>query len=122
MKRQHDAEKYELSDAEKRDLIKIINEDKPIPEKYRFILFEDEREVELVWNGKTREVSTHPVPPAWVLEFLAEFRITQARMSSLETLFKAFNTELTCVRPQHKIRPESNWSPELSVPHLLFRS
>jgi hypothetical protein len=24
-----------------------------LPEKYRFLLFEDKREVELVWNGKT---------------------------------------------------------------------
>jgi site-specific DNA-methyltransferase (adenine-specific)/adenine-specific DNA-methyltransferase len=53
---------YELSDAEKRDLIKLITEDKPLPEKYRFQLFQDKREVELVWNGKTREVST-AVPP-----------------------------------------------------------
>lgn len=58
MRRQHHSEKYELSDAEKRDLIKLINEGKPLPEKYRFLLFEDKREVELVWNGKTREVST----------------------------------------------------------------
>ena len=34
MKRQHDTEKYELSDAEKRDLIKLIQEDKPLSEKY----------------------------------------------------------------------------------------
>ena len=33
MKRHDDAEKNELSDAEKRDLIKLINEDKPLPEK-----------------------------------------------------------------------------------------
>jgi len=26
-----------------------------LPEKYRFLLFEDKREVELVWNGKTSE-------------------------------------------------------------------
>ena len=37
MKRRHDTEKYELSDAEKRDLIKLINEGKPLPEKYRFL-------------------------------------------------------------------------------------
>lgn len=52
LRRQHDAEKYELSDAEKHDLIKLINENKPLPEKCRSILFEDKREVELVWNGK----------------------------------------------------------------------
>lgn len=39
----------------KRDLIKLINEGHSLPEKYRFILFEDKREVELVWNGKSRD-------------------------------------------------------------------
>jgi adenine-specific DNA-methyltransferase len=53
---------YELSDAEKRDLIKLITEGKPLPERYRFLLFQDKREVELVWNGKTREVSTAVLP------------------------------------------------------------
>lgn len=53
---------YELSDAEQRDLIGLIREGKPLPEKYRFILFEDKREVELVWNGKTRDVCTAVLP------------------------------------------------------------
>lgn len=53
---------YELTDAEKRDLTRLIQEGKPLPEKYRFILFEDKREVELVWNGKTREVCTTVLP------------------------------------------------------------
>ncbi len=51
MRRPHDTERFELSDAEKRDLIKLINEGKSLPEKYRFLLFADKREVELVWNG-----------------------------------------------------------------------
>jgi adenine-specific DNA-methyltransferase len=55
-------EAYELSDAEKRDLTQLIQQGKPLPEKYRFILFEDKREVELVWNGKTREVCTTVLP------------------------------------------------------------
>ena len=37
---------YDLSDAEKRDLVELIQAGKPLPEKYRFILFEDKREVE----------------------------------------------------------------------------
>ena len=56
------ADGYELSDAEKRDLIKLITDGKPLPEKYRFLLFRDKREVELVWNGKTREVCTAVLP------------------------------------------------------------
>ena len=46
---------YDLSNAEKRDLIELIQRNQPLPEKYRFVLFEDKREVELVWNGKSRE-------------------------------------------------------------------
>jgi adenine-specific DNA-methyltransferase len=38
----------DLSDAEKRGLVELIQAGKPLPEKYRFILFEDKREVELV--------------------------------------------------------------------------
>ncbi|MHB1991654.1 DNA methyltransferase [Metallibacterium scheffleri] len=53
---------YELSDAEKRDLTALLQQGRPLPEKYRFILFEDKREVELVWNGKTREVCTTVLP------------------------------------------------------------
>jgi adenine-specific DNA-methyltransferase len=64
---------YELSDAEKRDLIKLINEGKPLPDKYRFVLFQDKREVELVWNGKTREVTT-AVLPFQTLEHIDEPR------------------------------------------------
>lgn len=55
-------EAYELSDAEKRDLIQLIQQGKSLPEKYRFVLFEDKREIELVWNGKTREVCTTILP------------------------------------------------------------
>ena len=72
MNRPH-AEGDELSEAEKRDLIKLINEGKPLPEKYRFLLFKDKREVELVWNGKTREVCT-AVLPFQTLEHIDEPR------------------------------------------------
>ena len=64
---------YELTDPEKRDLIKLIHEGKPLPEKYRFILFADKREVELVWNGKTREICT-AILPFQTLEHIDEPR------------------------------------------------
>ena len=53
---------YDLTDAEKRDLIQLIQQGKPLPEQYRFVLFEDKHEVELVWNGKSREVCTTVLP------------------------------------------------------------
>jgi site-specific DNA-methyltransferase (adenine-specific)/adenine-specific DNA-methyltransferase len=64
---------YELTDAEKRDLIKLIEQGKPLPEKFRFILFDDKREVELVWNGKSREVCT-AILPFQTLEHIDEPR------------------------------------------------
>jgi DNA modification methylase len=64
---------YELTPAEKRDLVKLIEAGKPLPEKYRFLLFEDKREVELVWNGKTRDVCT-AVLPFQTLEHIDEPR------------------------------------------------
>jgi site-specific DNA-methyltransferase (adenine-specific)/adenine-specific DNA-methyltransferase len=73
MARPNDTERYELSDAEKRDLIKLIETGKPLPEKYRFLLFEDKREVELVWNGKSREVCT-AILPFQTLEHIDEPR------------------------------------------------
>ncbi len=39
-----------------------MEEDKPLPDKYRFLLFEDKREVELVWNGKSNEVCNVVLP------------------------------------------------------------
>jgi len=66
-------ERYELSDAEKRDLMALIQAGKPLPDKYRFLLFEDKREVELVWNGKSREVC-NVVLPFQTLEHIDEPR------------------------------------------------
>lgn len=44
---------YELTHAEQRALIALLQQGRPLPEKYRLIPFEDEREVELVWNSLT---------------------------------------------------------------------
>ena len=74
-----------LSDAEKRDLTALIQAGKPLPEKYRFLLFEDKREVELVWNGKTRDVCT-TVLPFQTLEHIDEPR-PEAKTSPQSELF-----------------------------------
>lgn len=62
-----------LSDNEKRDIAKYIEAGKALPDKYRFLLFEDKREVELVWNGKTSDV-TNVVLPFQVIEQVDEPR------------------------------------------------
>lgn len=63
----------QLSDNEKRDIVKFLEAGKPLPEKYRFLLFKDDREVELVWNGKSNEV-TNVVLPFQVIEQIDEPR------------------------------------------------
>ncbi len=39
-----------------------LEKNKPLPEKYRFLLFDSAKEVELLWNGKTDEVETAVLP------------------------------------------------------------
>ena len=51
-----------LTDNEIRDIDKHLEARIPLPDKYRFLLFEDKREVELVWNGKTGEVCNIVLP------------------------------------------------------------
>lgn len=51
-----------FSQAEIRNIVQYLEEGKPLPEKYRFLLFEDKREVELLWNGKTGEVCNVVLP------------------------------------------------------------
>ncbi len=62
-----------LTDNEKRDVVKYLEAGKPLPEKYRFLLFEGAQEVELLWNGKTNEV-TNVVLPFQVIEQIDEPR------------------------------------------------
>ncbi len=51
-----------LTEQEQQEIIRYIEADKPLPDRYRFLLFEEKREVELVWNGKTSEVCTIVLP------------------------------------------------------------
>jgi adenine-specific DNA-methyltransferase len=62
-----------LTAQEKQEIIRYLEADKPLPEKYRFLLFGDKREVELVWNGKTSEV-TNVVLPFQTIEHVDEPR------------------------------------------------
>jgi len=51
-----------LTDTERQEILRYLEADKPLPDKYRFLLFEEKREVELVWNGKTNEVCNIVLP------------------------------------------------------------
>lgn len=62
-----------LSPNEIRDITTLLEKGQPLPEKYRFLLFGDNREVELVWNGKTDEI-TNVALPFQVIEQIDEPR------------------------------------------------
>ena len=62
-----------LSDSEKRDLIQLIEKDKFLPDKYRFLIFEKVDQVELIWNGKSSEI-TNVVLPFQIIEQVDEPR------------------------------------------------
>jgi hypothetical protein len=51
-----------LTEQEKQEIVRFIEAGRPLPDKYRFLLFEEKREVELVWNGKTGEVCNVVLP------------------------------------------------------------
>ncbi len=51
-----------LTDNEIRDINRYLKSGKPLPDSYRFLLFGDKREVELIWNGKTNEVCNVVLP------------------------------------------------------------
>jgi len=72
-----------LTDNEIRDIRKHLEAGKPLPEKYRFLLFDDKREVELVWNGKTNEVC-NIVLPFQVIEQVDEPRSEKEQKLNLE--------------------------------------
>ncbi len=67
-----------LTDDEKREILRLIDAGKPLPDKYRFLLFDDKREVELIWNGKTSDV-TNIVLPFQVIEQVDEPRSEAAK-------------------------------------------
>lgn len=72
-----------LTDHEKNEILKLIEKGKPLPDKYRFLLFDDKREVELIWNGKTNEV-TNVVLPFQVIEQVDEPRAEKLADSALQ--------------------------------------
>ncbi len=82
-----------LTDNEKRDVIKYLEAGKPLPDKYRFLLFGETQEVELLWNGKTNEV-TNVVLPFQVIEQIDEPR-SDAKFGNQNSLFDTSGRQIT---------------------------
>jgi len=72
-----------LTEQEQQEIIRFIEADRPLPDKYRFLLFADKREVELVWNGKTSEVC-NIVLPFQVIEQVDEPRAEKPEDASMQ--------------------------------------
>ena len=72
-----------LTEQEQQEIIRYLESDKPLPDRYRFLLFEDKREVELVWNGKTSEVC-NVVLPFQVIEQVDEPRAEKPEDTALQ--------------------------------------
>jgi adenine specific DNA methylase Mod len=73
-----------LTEQEQQEIIRFVESGKPLPDKYRFLLFDDKREVELVWNGKTNEVC-NIVLPFQVIEQVDEPRAEKPEDTKLQT-------------------------------------
>ena len=83
-----------LTEQEQQEVIRFVEAGKPVPDKYRFLLFDDKREVELVWNGKTTEVC-NVVLPFQVIEQVDEPRAEKPEDTALQGgLFDARGRQL----------------------------
>ena len=76
-----------LTEQEQQEIIRYLEAGKPLPDKYRFLLFEDKREVELMWNGKTGEVC-NVVLPFQVIEQVDEPRSEKPASLQVESFEK----------------------------------
>ncbi len=74
-----------LSDNEKRDIQKYLTENKLLPDKYRFLLFDSTREVELIWNGMSDDIESS-VLPFQTIEHIDEPR-DEEKINSQQVLF-----------------------------------
>lgn len=81
-----------LTDNEKREINEYLIQNKPLPDKYRFLLFGNRRQVELLWNGKSSEV-TNVVLPFQTIEQVDEPR-SEVQSSSQFDLFDMSGRQL----------------------------
>lgn len=51
-----------LSDQERQEVQRCLDSNKPLPDRYRFLLFDNNRKAELIWEGKTDAVCDTVLP------------------------------------------------------------
>ena len=74
-----------LSDSEIRDITKSLEAGLPIDDKYRYLIFKEARQVELVWNGKNKTVKDVALP-FQVIEHIDEPR-DEVKLELQQSLF-----------------------------------
>ena len=67
----------QLTEDEIQEINRYLLAKRPLPDKYRFLLFDEKKQVELVWNGKTNEI-TNTVLPFQTIEQVDEPRSEQS--------------------------------------------
>lgn len=72
-----------LTENEIRNINKYLEEGKLLPDEYRFKLFDHDREVELIWDGKTNEVES-AVLPFQTIEHVDEPRTEENRSAQID--------------------------------------
>jgi DNA modification methylase len=82
-----------LSPNEIRDITNLLEQGRPLPDKYRFVLFGDQRNVELVWDGKTNAVTDVHLP-FQVIEQVDEPRSEKAMKQQFDLFDAASGRQL----------------------------
>ena len=95
-----------LSDHQIRDITRLLEEGKPLPDKYRFLLFGEDREIELVWNGKSHDV-TNIVLPFQTIEHVDEPR-SEEDVKAQPDLFDLFQFQNNIQKWKKSIQPHLN--------------
>ncbi len=72
-----------LTEQEQQVIVRYVEADKPLPDRFPFLLLEDKREVELVWNGKANKVRS-VVVPFQVIEQVDEPRAEEPEDAELQ--------------------------------------
>ena len=99
-----------LTLAEKREIIRLVEEGKPLPEKYRLLLFQDKKQVELIWNGKTCK-TTNLELPFQTIETVDEPREEGEKGGQQQTLFDM----------DERGRQIAGWTNKLAIGPLAIR-
>lgn len=70
-----------LSSDQAKEVVDCLEKEKPLPDKYRFLLFEDKHNIELVWSAKSNQICDI-VLPLQTIEQVDEPRIGEGSVST----------------------------------------